>query len=55
VLAARLEERDRDTEERPSRAGRTPHDLFADYLAEHDAADDRVLALFDELVAEVDA
>ena len=37
----------------PTRAGRTPHELFADYLAEHDVADARVLALFDELVDEV--
>jgi exonuclease SbcD len=36
----------------PSRRGRTPHDLFADYLAERDAADESVVALFDELVEE---
>ena len=34
-------------------AGRTPHELFADYLAARDASDDRVLAMFDELVDEV--
>ena len=53
VLAARSQER--ATEPVPSRAGRTPHELFDSYLAQHDAADTRVLALFDELVAEVDA
>ncbi len=37
------------------RAGRTPHELFADYLAARDATDDRVLAMFDELVDEVSA
>jgi DNA repair protein SbcD/Mre11 len=34
----------------PDRLRRTPHDLFAEYLAEREVADDRVLALFDELV-----
>jgi exonuclease SbcD len=34
----------------PDRLRRTPHDLFAEYLAEHDIADDRVVGLFDELV-----
>jgi exonuclease SbcD len=37
----------------PDRLRRTPHDLFAEYLAERDVADDRVLALFDELVDEL--
>ena len=37
------------------RTGRTPHELFADYLVARDAADDRVLAMFDELVDEVSA
>lgn len=32
-----------------SRAGRSPHDLFAAYLADRDVDDPRVLALFDEL------
>jgi len=36
-----------------SRQGRTPHDLFADYLNERGAADDRLLALFDRLLDEV--
>jgi exonuclease SbcD len=38
---------------RPTRIGRSPHELFAEYLAEHDSADDAVLALFDELHDEV--
>jgi exonuclease SbcD len=36
----------------PDRLRRTPHDLFAEYLAEHEVDDDRVVALFDELVDE---
>jgi exonuclease SbcD len=35
---------------RPSRAGRTPSELFATYLAESDASDPRVEALFAELL-----
>ena len=35
------------------RESRTPHDLLAEYLSQRDASDDRVLALFDELVEEV--
>lgn len=56
VLAPRLDA-DRDTEaaEVADRAGRTPHDLFGHYLAEHEVGDDRVLALFDELVEEATA
>jgi exonuclease SbcD len=33
----------------PDRLRRTPHDLLTAYLSEHDAHDDRVVALFDEL------
>jgi DNA repair protein SbcD/Mre11 len=36
----------------PDRLRRTPHDLFAEYLAENDIADDRVVTLFDDLVDE---
>ena len=36
-----------------AREGRTPHELLSGYLTERDAHDDRVLALFDELVDEV--
>lgn len=38
-----------------ARAGRTPHELFAEYLTERDAADERVLGLFDRLLDEVHA
>jgi exonuclease SbcD len=37
----------------PDRLRRTPHDLFAEYLAEHEVGDDRLVVLFDELVDEV--
>jgi DNA repair protein SbcD/Mre11 len=33
----------------PERLRRTPHDLLTEYLSEHDAHDERVVALFDEL------
>jgi hypothetical protein len=36
-----------------NRLGRTPRDLVAEYLSEHDAHDERVVALFDELVDEL--
>jgi exonuclease SbcD len=52
ALAARVEPAE-DPAAVPCRAGRTPHELFEDYLEQHDAADARVLALFDELVGEV--
>jgi len=37
----------------PDRLRRTPRDLFAEYLTEHDVADARLLPLFDELVERV--
>jgi exonuclease SbcD len=37
----------------PDRLRRTPGDLFAEYLTEHDVADARLLPLFDELVEQV--
>jgi exonuclease SbcD len=37
----------------PDRLRRTPRDLFAEYLIEHDVADARLLPLFDELVERV--
>jgi DNA repair protein SbcD/Mre11 len=37
----------------PDRLRRTPRDLFAEYLTEHDVADARLLPLFDELVEQV--
>jgi exonuclease SbcD len=39
----------------PDRLRRTPHDLLAEYLAETDAHDERLVRLFDELVDEVTA
>ena len=48
-----------EQERRPSRAeqrqGRSARELFGDYLAERDAVDERVLALFDELYEEAHA
>ena len=38
------------TPARPQRQGRTPHELFAEYLTERGATDERVVALFDELL-----
>ncbi|MBA2529202.1 MAG: exonuclease SbcCD subunit D [Euzebyales bacterium] len=39
--------------ETPSRIGRSPAELFSEYLASHGGTDDRVLALFAELFDEV--
>ena len=40
-----------ETLDRPERGlGRSPHELFAEYLTERGATDERVLALFDELL-----
>jgi exonuclease SbcD len=36
----------------PDRLQRTPHDLFTEYLGEQDVDDDRLVALFDDLVDE---
>jgi len=36
--------------ERPTRSGRSSHDLFASYLAEQNFDDDRLIALFDRLL-----
>jgi exonuclease SbcD len=55
VLAPRDGDGDRARVADPDRLRRTPHDLFAEYLAERDAADERVLALFDELVDELES
>ena len=38
---------------RPTRAGRSPLDLFSDYLAEQSVADPRITAMFAELLDEV--
>jgi exonuclease SbcD len=37
----------------PDRLRRTPHDLLGEYLDEHDARDERVVRLFDDLVDEM--
>jgi exonuclease SbcD len=53
VLATRDDEGHGDRQADPDRLRRTPHDLFTQYLDERDAADDRVVRLFDELVDEL--
>ena len=53
VLAPREDERRSERVADPDRLRRTPHDLFAEYLAHRDVHDDRLLGLFDELVDEV--
>jgi len=40
---------DDDRGRMPERAGRTPHELFGQYLAEQGVDDERLVALFDEL------
>lgn len=52
VLAPRDDERGPRVAD-PDRLRRTPHDLFAEYLAEHEVRDDRLVALFDDLVDDV--
>ena len=42
-------------ERQPARLGRSPHELFAEYLAEHGADDERVRALFAELLEDAHA
>ena len=54
VLAPRGGDDDRRPAD-PDRLRRTPHDLFAEYLAEREVDDDRVLALFDELVDDLES
>lgn len=44
-----------ETAEREVRLGRAPHELFADYLDHAGVDDERVVALFDELLGEIDA
>jgi exonuclease SbcD len=46
---------ERPTERVASRRGRTPRELFADYLGEHGVDDLRLTRLFDELLEEVSA
>jgi DNA repair protein SbcD/Mre11 len=54
VLAPREEDQRRRVAD-PDRLRRTPHDLLAEYLADRDVADDRLLALFDDLVEEIES
>jgi DNA repair protein SbcD/Mre11 len=53
VLAARDDGERSDRVADPDRLRRTPHDLLAEYLADNDAHDERVVRLFDELVDEI--
>ena len=52
VLAPRDDERGTRVAD-PDRLRRTPRDLFAEYLAEQEVRDDRLVVLFDDLVDEV--
>ena len=52
VLAPREDERGARVAD-PDRLRRTPHDLFAEYLTAHEVRDDRLVALFDDLVDEI--
>jgi exonuclease SbcD len=52
VLAPREDDEGRRVAD-PDRLRRTPHDLLAEYLADRDVRDDRLLTLFDDLVDEV--
>jgi exonuclease SbcD len=54
VLAGRADgEGEPERRADPDRLRRTPHDLLAEYLAERDALDERVVRLFDDLVDEL--
>jgi DNA repair protein SbcD/Mre11 len=53
VLAGRGDDERADRVADPDRLRRTPHDLLAEYLADNDAHDERVVRLFDELVDEL--
>jgi DNA repair protein SbcD/Mre11 len=55
VLAPRDGDGDAVRPPDPDRLRRTPHALFAEYLDARDAADERVLALFDDLVDELES
>jgi exonuclease SbcD len=55
VLAPREGDRGGARAADPDRLRRTPHDLFAEYLADRNAADERVLALFNDLVDELES
>ena len=55
VRAPDATEGDSDASPRSRRSGRSPHDLFADYLAERDVDDPRLGVLFAELLEETHA
>ena len=50
VVDVRVEDTSRTVAERPSRAGRTPIEQFDEFLAERNIGDERVRALFAELL-----
>ena len=50
VVDVRVEETSRPAPQRPSRAGRTPMEQFDEFLAERNISDERVRALFTELL-----
>lgn len=50
VVDVRVEDTSDSVAHRPSRAGRSPIELFDEFLAERDISDDRVRALFAELL-----
>ena len=52
-VAVESPDRGPDPAEMPARLGRSPTELFAEYLAERGAADERVQALFAELLDEL--
>jgi exonuclease SbcD len=52
VLAPRSDADDPPASD-PDRLARTPHDLLVEYLGAHDAHDERVVSLFDELAEEL--
>jgi DNA repair protein SbcD/Mre11 len=54
VLAPREDDAGRRVAD-PDRLHRTPHDLLAEYLADRDVKDDRLLVLFDDLVDEIES
>jgi exonuclease SbcD len=52
VVDVRVEAADEQTASRRHRAGRAPHELFADYLAEQNIDDPKLLARFNQLLEE---
>ena len=50
VVDVRVEDASRSAPRRPSRSGRTPTQLFDEFLADRNVSDERVRALFAELL-----